>query len=177
MATATPSALEQLTAEQQADIKKMSSERIRMVLSRAGGDIDTLAQASRQDLIEEMAKYNLSLEQAAASDKDSETPILSYRHRKLLERQMKFHELQAERQFRLQQQQFKLDKQKLAFNKERQSSLAARVEYYGDALKFSTIRMTDEPGDLPHFFTSLENVFAMYEVPNDLRAKLMIVNK
>jgi len=34
--------------------------------------------------------------------------------------------------------------------------------------------MTNEPGDLPHFFTSLENVFAMYEVPNDLRAKLII---
>jgi len=87
----------------------MSSERIRMVLSRAGGNIDTLAQASCQDLIEEMAKYVLSLEQAAASDEDAETPILSDRHLKLLERQMKFYELQAERQFCLQQQQFKLD--------------------------------------------------------------------
>ena len=39
------------------------------------------------------------------------------------------------------------------------SPLAARVKFYGDALKFSTVRMTDEPDDLPHFFTSLENVF------------------
>jgi len=35
--------------------------------------------------------------------------------------------------------------------------------------------MTDKPGDLPrHFFTSLQNVFDMYEVPHDIRAKLTI---
>ena len=56
----------------------------------------------------------------------------------------------------------------------RQQSLAARVKFYGDALKLSTVKMTDEPGDLPHFFTSLENVSEMYDVPADLRAKLTI---
>jgi len=65
-------------------------------------------------------------------------------------------------------------RQKLAFAKKKRDSLAARVKFYGNALKFSTAPMTDEPGDLPHFFTSLENVFKMYEVPSDLHAKLTI---
>ena len=190
------SALDQLTAEQEADVKKMSSDRIRMVLTRAGGDIDALAQANRQELMEEMAKYLLSEQQGAASDEDMEKLTLSERHLMLLERQMRFQEEQAarqlrlqeeqaerqlrfqeeqaERQLRLQEQRLELDRQKHALERERQCSLAARVKFYGDALKFSTVRMTDEPGDLPHFFTSLENVFDMYEVPHDLRAKLTI---
>ena len=180
------SAIEQLTADEQADIKKMSSERIRMILSRAGGDIDTLSQAGRPELLEQMAEYMLQRQQGAASaDEDADKLNLSERHLQLLERQfqmqeehvarqIQMQEEQAQRQLKLQEQQLELDRQKFAFEREKQGSLAARVKYYGDALKFSTVRMTDEPGDLPHFFTSLENVFDMYEVPSDLRAKLTI---
>ena len=140
------SALDQLTAEQEADVKKMSSDRIRMVLTRAGGDIDALAQANRQELMEEMAKYLLSEQQGAASDEDVEKLTLSERHLMLLERQMRFQEEQAvrqtrfqeeqaERQLRLQEQRLELDRQKHALERERQCSLAARVKFYGDALK------------------------------------------
>jgi len=66
------SALDQLTAEQEADVKKMSSDRIKMVLTRAGGDIDALAQANRQELMEKIAKYLLIEQQGAASDEDVE---------------------------------------------------------------------------------------------------------
>jgi len=121
----------------------MSSDRIRMILYRAGGDIDALAQASRQDLMEEMANCLLSEQRGVASDEDVEKLTVSERHLMLLERQMKFQEQQAERQLRLQEQQLELDRQKHAHERERQSSLAARVKYYGDALKFSTVRMTD----------------------------------
>jgi len=53
-----------MVAAKQADIKKMSSERICMILSRAGGDIDALSQASRADLLEHM----LQKQQGAAAD-------------------------------------------------------------------------------------------------------------
>jgi len=43
------------------------------------------------------------------------------------------------------------------------------MKYYGDALKFSTLHMTDEPGDMPHFFTSLENVFDRSSSSSSLR--------
>ena len=190
------SSVEQLSAEEQANLKKMSSERILMILSRAGGDIDVLSQASREELLEQMADHLLQGQQAAASDDDLDKSSLSERHIILLERQLQLQQEHAERQFRLQQeqverqfqlqqeqadrqfrlqeQQIQLDRDKHALERERQGSLAARVKYYGDALKYSTVRMTDEPGDLPHFFTSLENVFDTYEVPTDLRAKLTI---
>ena len=49
------------------------------------------------------------------------------------------------------------------------------IKFYCNVLKLSTVKMTDKPGDLPrHFFTSLQNVFDMYEVPHDIRAKLTI---
>jgi len=70
-------------------------------------------------------------------------------------RQLRFQEEQAERQLRLQEQQHELDRQKHALESERQCSLVATVKFYGDALKFSTVCMTDEPGDLPHFLHPL----------------------
>jgi len=179
--------MDQLSQEEQADVKKMSSERIRLVLARDGADVDELTKADRAQLLDMMAHHMLNREKdegANAAPEDRQLQLLE-RQIQLQEAELRFRQEQAERE-RLEratkdaverewrQRQFELEKEKQKSEAVRQQSLAERIKFYGNALKLSTVKMTDEPGDLSHFFTSLENVFDMYEVPSDLRAKLTI---
>ena len=179
--------MDQLSQEEQADVKKMSSERIRLVLARDGADVDELTKADRAQLLDMMAHHMLNGgndEGANAAPEDRHLQLLE-RQIQLQEAELRFRQEQAERErleratkdaveHQWRQRQFELEREKQKSEAVRQQSLAARIKFYGDALKLSTVKMTDEPGDLPHFFTSLENVFDMYEVPSDLRAKLTI---
>ena len=45
---------------------------------------------------------------------------------------------------------------------------------YGDTLKYVLLRMSSESAELPAYFATVENVFAVYEVPNNLKAKLIL---
>ena len=47
--------MELLSQEEQADLKKMASDRIRLVLAPEGADLDELAKAERNQLLEMMA--------------------------------------------------------------------------------------------------------------------------
>jgi len=74
-------------------------------MSHADGDIDTLAQANRQELIELKAERMLKGQQGTTSADNVYTLSMSERHLLLLERQVQLQEKQAERQRREQQYQ------------------------------------------------------------------------
>jgi len=53
-------------------------------------------------------------------------------------------------------------------------SLAGRTKRYGDTLKHVLPQMPTEITELPQFFDTVEKLYDMYEVPDDLQAKLLI---
>jgi len=60
--------MDALTPEQQAEIKKLSSERIRAKLVKAGYDEDTVFAFDRQQLLDTFAAFTLKPVETTASD-------------------------------------------------------------------------------------------------------------
>jgi len=60
--------MDTLTPEQQAEIKKLSSERIRAKLVEAGYDKDTVFACDRQQLLDTLAEFTLKPVETTASD-------------------------------------------------------------------------------------------------------------
>lgn len=88
--------MDQLSQEEQADVKKMSSERIRLVLARDGADVDELTKADRAQLLDMMAHHMLN-----GGNDESANAAPEDRHLQLLERQIQLQE--AELRFRQEQ--------------------------------------------------------------------------
>ena len=55
----------------------------------------------------------------------------------------------------------------------RRDSEAGLVKYYGDALKYSLAKMTQDPAEYPAFFSNVERTFESFKVPKELWAKLL----
>jgi len=53
-------------------------------------------------------------------------------------------------------------------------TLADRVKRYGSALKQVVLPMPSDATEIPQFFESLEAIFRSFEIPVDLRAKLLL---
>ena len=59
-------------------------------------------------------------------------------------------------------------------NVERERSMAAQTKKFGDILKHVLPRMPADPGELMTFWDIVENLWSVYEVPENLRAKLIL---
>ena len=57
--------------------------------------------------------------------------------------------------------------------KERKDKLPSQMKYYHTAMKNSFSKFPHDPAELPAFFDHVENLFAMYEVPDSLRGPLL----
>ena len=56
----------------------------------------------------------------------------------------------------------------------RDAALTSTTKRYGDNLMYVLPRIPSESPELPACFGTVENVFAVYEVSNNLRAKLIL---
>jgi len=54
-------------------------------------------------------------------------------------------------------------------------SLAGKTKRYGDTLKHALPQMPKEIGEIPQFFDTVEELYTIYQVPEDLQAKLLIL--
>lgn len=106
--------MEQLSQEGQAEVKKMSSERIRLVLARAGTDVDELTKTDRTQLMEMMAYHMLNRDNTEGAEAAPDN-----RHLQLLERQIQLQE--AELRFR--QEQAEIDRKEEREWRQRQYEL------------------------------------------------------
>ena len=59
-------------------------------------------------------------------------------------------------------------------NVERERSMAAQTKKFGDILKHVLPRMPADPGESMTFWDTVENLWSVYEVPENLRAKLLL---
>jgi len=58
--------------------------------------------------------------------------------------------------------------------KVKEASIAARTHKFSEAVKNVFVKMNNNPAEAPMFFDGLENLFKMYEIPEDLKSKLQI---
>jgi len=58
--------------------------------------------------------------------------------------------------------------------KVKESSLAAKTLKFSEAVKNVFVKMTKDPAEAPMFFDGLENLFKMYEIPEDHKSKLLL---
>ena len=58
---------------------------------------------------------------------------------------------------------------------QRDAALTSTTKRYCETLKYVLPRMPCESAELPAYFNTVENVFAVYEVPNSRKAKLILL--
>jgi len=56
----------------------------------------------------------------------------------------------------------------------RNDTLAGRTKMFGDAMRHVLPKMPSESAEIPQFFETVEKLFLMYEVPDDIKSKLLI---
>ena len=56
----------------------------------------------------------------------------------------------------------------------RQDTLVGRTKIFGDAMRHVLPKIPSETAEIPQFFETVEKLFVMYEVPDDLKSKLLI---
>ena len=57
---------------------------------------------------------------------------------------------------------------------QRHAALTRTPKRYGDTLKYVLPRMPSERAELPAYIDTVENVYTVYEVPNNLKTKILL---
>jgi len=59
----------------------------------------------------------------------------------------------------------------------RQDTFVGRTKIFGDAMHHVLPQMPSESAEMPHFFETVEKLFVMYDVPDDIKSKLLIQHR
>ena len=78
------------------------------------------------------------------------------------------------KELELREKELERQKEKDEEEKKRKESLAGQTRFYGDALKHSLPKMGNDPTEFPAYFRAIENLFTLFEVPSNLRFKLLL---
>ena len=231
-------AMDKLSAEQAADLKKCPTDRLRLRLVKAGWSEDEAMAAERPALLEAMAKVLTEGDGAAAGKPElslverelklrerelqmrleerkiaetrwqaeetrrqeeekrrrEEASAAEMRWKEEMRRQerreadrkeeLKLKQQELERQERMEaarKEELKLRQQELERQERMEAakwrdekSLVGRTKKFADAIKDILPSMPTESAELPSFFDSVENLFVLYEIPIDLRSKLLL---
>jgi len=180
--------MDKISPEQRESIKKLSTERVRSRLVALGFDEDQIFATERPELLELLAEQVLNPKPV------SPPPGLrdEVRIRELALEELKL-KLEAEREqialrtaeMRLQERRFEEDlelrrqesdrlRARDALQAERDQSLASQTKRYGDILKHVLPRMPTNQADLVSWWDTCERIWALYEVPTNLRSKLLL---
>ena len=184
--------MDQLDKDAQTAIKKMSNERLVGYLIKAEEDEETVYQLNRQQLMDAWA--NVILEgrdkpKAAAMAAGAGDTELELQKKRLEFEMMRYQQERAERaqrededrqirlrEIKLKEEELSLQRARDNVKKEKLSSLAGRTKFYAEALKQLVHRLPSDPAEIPAFFENLENTFACYEVPEDVKPKILIAH-
>jgi len=212
--------MEQLDADQIQQLKKCSTERLRLKLMRVGEEENDVIGMDRPKLLEAVAKLMLldvddgqinadvrvrkptdirlreleleerrlrleeSKTQAKLEESKTQAELKKEEMKMKMQLEMEIRKMEIDREFRLTE----LRAQGLevtgavgesgadyfAVNPRWDDTLAGRTKKYGETLKHVLPSMPAETAELPQYFDTVEKLYAMYEVPVDLQAKLLV---
>jgi len=175
-----------LTEEEYKAVKKCGDARMQMVLGRAGYDVDDTLNLKRDELMVVYGKYVVSKRMKKVEElSDRELKI---RELGLREEELKFRREEAaaaelwrrrdakktDEELELKSKELDLEAKRQQTELERDNAIDRRIKRFGDALRYSMVEMSDEPGELPHFFTTIESLYDSFAVPDDIRSKLLL---
>ena len=192
--------MEKLTTKLREQVTKMSTERLRLKLCKAGSDDEAVEQMSRDDLMQAYAAVLLSPpSEPAAAAATAVTGGMSsaefeLRQRELEMRQQEWEWRRAEtekeridraardekeqewrlRDYDLRAAELDRQRQRDIAERDRRDTLTSQTKYFGDALKHALPRMCNDAGELPGYFKAVENLFQVYQVPAAVQSKLLI---
>ena len=79
-----------------------------------------------------------------------------------------------EEELRIKQGQWEWQKSRDIHERERRETPAAQAKFFGDVLKNTMPKFPADVADIPIYFEGVEKIFAGFEVPKTLRAKLLL---
>jgi len=189
--------MERITQAQQAQIKKMSTSRLRLRLLSAGYEEDVVEGMDRTTLMEAYAQLvaegAVRPEFAVTYDPAVERERLAFEQRKweaeqqrlIEEKEVNIRKEEAERERweaemeerrrrdDLKERELQLMARRNDEERERRDSAAVKGKLFGDAMRSAAIRMGPDALDAVPFFKNVEQLFSVYEVPDALQAILV----
>ena len=175
----------------------MSTDRLHMNLANVGYDAQQLAAAERVNLQNMYAEYLLDPPVAVGGVKEEvETPArmtteeIAFRKKELALRkqELEIRKLELERlkskvekenkrrdqEHEIKTRELDLWAQEMKRQRMKDESLAGLMRHYGEALKHAMPKMRGDPTEYRSYFRTVENLFANFEVPACVQAKLLI---
>ena len=171
--------MESLSESKMALIKKMSTERLRTRLLDIDYDTEeAIMQLDRDSLVAAWADAV-----ASGWDKRSTSPLVTYDpdlekqkielERMKVQKELELQTRQLEMEERLKREELDLKRLELERQIDKEKSAANQVKLFGDAMRNSVTRMSNDPIEIISFFRSIEQTFDSLKVPNELKSSLV----
>ena len=175
--------MDKLTVEEQAELKKCSSDRLKLKLCEAGIDEKVVLTMDRSQLLNAAAEHKVKGVSMAERDLYLREQDLRFRQAEAAAREkaeareearwnaeMKFREVEAQRQHEYRKQ----DREWREKEHEEGKSLLNQTKKFAQAIKDIFPSMPTDSAELPSYLNNVENLFKLYEVPNELKSKLLL---
>ena len=162
--------METLSEQQQDLIRKMSNDRLKQSLLKAGLPLAAINVLDRQALMSAWAEMVVSGHDKPVAGATIQ-PILDP---DLERRRLEFEERKWAEQAKLEADKIQLKKEKLRLHMETYDSPASLFKRYSDALRGTLGRMPTDAADLPAFFENAERLFHEIKAPETFRAQLLL---
>ena len=180
--------MDKLSIEEQAELKKCSNDRLKLKLCDAGMDEKIILAMDRSQLLNAAAEHKAKTgATASASIAERE---LYLREQELMLRQaeaaareddrkreearwhaeMQFREAEAQRQHDYRRQ----DREWRERERDDGKSLLNQTKKFAQAIKDIFPSMPSDSAELPSYLNNVENLFQLYEVPDELKSKLLL---
>ena len=163
--------MDRITAEQREIIKKTSSDRLRTRLEQEGWSSQDLTGLDREKLMDAVAElYMTPAAEAAADVPQAASTVareLELRERELALRELEIKERQEERKAQEQRWRAEMDLRRAEYDRlqkldaekaKEEKSLAARTKKFAESVKHVFIKMSDDPAELPMFFSGVMKI-------------------
>lgn len=162
--------MDKLTEKQREEVKRMSTGRLIVKLTKAGYDEEVLSSMERANLMAEYAEVLIAPSEQEQETHEEDDEVVDSQEIELRKRELYL----RERELELREKEMKRLELKDMEEETRRHTLTGQTKYYGGAMKHALPRMTNDPMELPGYFQAVENLFDLYEVPNNVRSKLII---
>jgi hypothetical protein len=120
----------------------------------------------------EEARRREELEREEARRRE-EAEVARLREEREEARRKEMRDLQ-EQELQIQRDQWEWQKSLSLRDREKQQAPAAQIKFFGSVLKNVMPRFPSDVADVPMFFEGVEKLFSSFEVPDDLKAKLLL---
>ena len=133
-------------------------------------------QAQREQI---QSQLKILQEECEQRDKELQMQLKMQQEELQTQIQMQQEHLQAQREQREQelQTQIQMQQEQLEVQQkraDREESMLAKTKRYGQAVQYALTKMPLEAGELPPWFDLVENIYKTYDVPDELKATLIL---